>query len=642
MHEGLIGRRDGRDRVKQWSNLPNTAHLSALLASAEREMYQSFETNSATDAVPGRLCALRKLLNKSKLNGFLVPRGDEHRGEYVAPSSERLAWITGFTGSAGFAAITSDSAALFVDGRYTVQARVQTPGQLFEYLSIPGNTAADWLIEALGESGGTVGYDPWLHSIAEIERTAEQLSTHGIRLKAVTRNPIDRNWGKDRPAPPLEPIIVQPVSLAGETAEDKIKRLQQELNEAGQDAAILTAPDSICWLLNIRGSDVAHNPVVLCFAILPAKGKVELFIASGKLHDEAKAHLKASAKLFTPDDFKTRLLSLKEAGKTVRVHRETCPVWIGRQLGGARTIVDGSDPCLLPKAIKNKVEIRGMRTAHKRDAVAMCQFLAWLDKTACKGSVDEIAVAQKLEGFRAETKKLREISFDTISGSGPNGAIVHYRVTEETNRKLARGELYLVDSGAQYADGTTDITRTIAVGKPTEEMRDRFTRVLKGHIGLATALFPVGTRGVDLDPFARRALWDAGLDFDHGTGHGVGSYLSVHEGPQSISKRSMVELKPGMIISNEPGFYKEGAFGIRIENLVLVQPATKPAGGDRAMMSFETLTFAPIDRQLVDAKLLTDAERDWLNAYHARVLAEVGPRLSAEELAWLEDACRAV
>ncbi len=605
-------------------------------------MYQSFETNSATHAVPDRLSDLRELLNKSKLDGFLVPRGDEHRGEYVAPASERLAWITGFTGSAGFAAITSSKAALFVDGRYTVQAKVQTPGRLYEYLPIPGSTYADWLIKTLGKSGGTIGYDPWLHSIAEIARASEQLSQHNVRLKAVARNPIDRIWGKDRPAPPLEPVIVQPVSLAGESAEDKIKRLQQELVEAGQDAAILTAPDSICWLLNVRGSDVAHNPVVLCFAILPAKGKVELFIAPEKLHDEAKAHLKASAKLFAPYDLKARLQALKEAGKTVRVHRETCPVWIGRQLGGDRTIVDGSDPCLLPKAIKNKVEIRGMRTAHKRDAVAICQFLAWLDKEAGKGQVDEIQAAQQLESFRTRTNKLKEISFDTISGSGPNGAIVHYRVTNDTNRRLGRGELYLVDSGAQYADGTTDITRTVSIGKPSEEMRDRFTRVLKGHISLATALFPEGTRGVDLDPFARRALWDAGLDFDHGTGHGVGSYLSVHEGPQSISKRSMVELKPGMIISNEPGFYKEGAFGIRIENLVLVQPAKKPGGGDRAMMSFETLTFAPIDHRLVDVVLLTDAERAWLNDYHARVLAEVGPRLGAEERAWLEDACLAI
>ena len=605
-------------------------------------MFQNFETTSATHAVPGRLSQLRDLLTKSRLDGFLVPRGDEHRGEYVAPSSERLAWLTGFTGSAGFAVITLQKAALFVDGRYTVQARVQTPGRLFDFLPIPGNTTADWLIKVSGSSGAVIGYDPWLHSIAEIERAAAKLSPHGIRLKATSRNPIDRVWGKDRPTRPLEPVIVQPDSLAGETADNKIKRLQQELSQADQDAAVLTAPDSICWLLNIRGSDVAHNPVALCFAILPTKGKVELFVAPEKLDEAAKAHLKLSARLFAPEDLKARLVALKDEGKTVRVHRETCPVWIGRQLGGNKTIVDGSDLCLLPKAIKNKVEIRGMRTAHKRDAVAMCQFLAWLDKEAPKGNVDEISAAQHLEGLRARTNKLKEISFDTISGSGPNGAIVHYRVTADTNRKLGKGELYLVDSGAQYADGTTDITRTVAVGKPTDEMRDRFTRVLKGHIGLATARFPEGTRGVDLDPFARRALWDAGLDFDHGTGHGVGSYLSVHEGPQSISKRSMVELKPGMIISNEPGFYKEGGFGIRIENLVLVQAAKKPTGGDRAMMSFETLTWAPIDRRLVDARLLTQAERDWLNAYHARVLDDVGPRLDAEERTWLESACQAV
>ncbi len=605
-------------------------------------MFQSFETTSATEAVPERLAKLRELLAKSQLDGFLVPRGDEHRGEYVAPSSERLAWLTGFTGSAGFAVITLQKAALFVDGRYTVQARTQTPGHLFEFRAIPGNTSSDWLIEVVGQRGAVIGYDPWLHSIAEIERATNQLAKHGVRLKATSRNPIDRVWGKDRPAPPLEPVIVHPDSLAGETADEKIKRLQQELVATGQDAAVLTAPDSICWLLNIRGSDVAHNPVALCFAILPAKGKVELFVAPEKLDAATKAHLKPSARLFGPDDFKARLVALKEAAKTVRVHRETCPVWIGRQLGGQKTIVDGSDLCLLPKAIKNKVEIRGMRTAHKRDAIAMCQFLAWLDREAPKGNVDEISAAKHLEGLRARTNKLKEISFDTISGSGPNGAIVHYRVTTETNRKLGKGELYLVDSGAQYSDGTTDITRTVSVGKPTEEMRDRFTRVLKGHISLATAHFPEGSRGVDLDPFARRALWDAGLDFDHGTGHGVGSYLSVHEGPQSISKRGMVELKPGMIISNEPGFYREGVFGIRIENLVLVQAARKPAGGDRAMLSFETLTFAPIDRRLVDVKLLTQAERDWLNAYHRRVLDEVGPRLDGDDRAWLESACRAL
>ena len=531
--------------------------------------------------------------------------------------------------------MTLSKAALFVDGRYTVQAKVQTPGDLFAFLPIPGSTYADWLIEVADGKGAVIGYDPWLHSIAEIARATEKLANHSIRLKATPRNLIDRVWGRGRPAPPLEPVIVQPVSLAGEAAEEKIQRLQDELVADGQDAAVFTAPDSICWLLNIRGSDVAHNPVALCFAILPAKGKVELFIAPEKLDEAARVHLKPSARLFKPDDFKARLQALKAAGKTVRVHRETCPVWIGRQLGGSKTIVDGSDLCLLPKAIKNKVEIRGMRTAHKRDAVAMCQFLAWLDKEAPKGNVDEIAAAQKLEGFRTLTNKLREISFDTISGSGPNGAIVHYRVTNETNRKLGKGELYLVDSGAQYADGTTDITRTIAVGKPTDEMRDRFTRVLKGHIALATASFPEGTRGVDLDPFARRALWDAGLDFDHGTGHGVGSFLSVHEGPQSISKRSMVELQPGMIISNEPGFYKEGGFGIRIENLVLVQPLKKPAGGTRAMMSFETLTLAPIDRRLIDVALLTTAERAWLNAYHARVWDEIGPKLGdAERPGW--------
>ncbi|MGI9426194.1 MAG: aminopeptidase family protein P, partial [Hyphomicrobiaceae bacterium] len=393
---------------------------------------------------------------------------------------------------------------------------------------------------------------------------------------------------------------------------------------------------------NIRGSDVTHNPVVLCFAILPARGKVELFIAKDKLDAAAREHLSGSSRVFAPHQLGDRLKALKEANKRVRVNAETCPVWIGRHLGGPKAIVRGSDPCLLPKAIKNKVEIRGARAAHKRDAVAMCRFLAWLDREAPNGTVDEISAAQKLEEFRAATGRLREISFDTISGSGPNGAIVHYRVNTSTNRRLSNGQLYLVDSGAQYVDGTTDITRTIAVGTPSAIMCDRFTRVLQGHIAIATARVPQGTRGIDLDPLARRALWDAGLDFDHGTGHGVGSYLSVHEGPQSISKRGMVALEPGMIISNEPGYYKEGSFGIRIENLILVLPAKKPTGGDRAMMTFETLTLAPIDRRLVVPDLLSAAERNWLNDYQARVRDEIGPKLDADNRAWLIKACRPV
>lgn len=610
-------------------------------------MFQSFKVTGRPEAIPERVGLLRDELEKRGLDAFLVPRGDEHRGEYVAPCADRLAWITGFTGSAGLAVIAKTMATLFVDGRYTVQAPAQVPGRLFTFNQVPNTTLEDWLRDTFAAEAGTkspavIGYDPWLHSVGEIERLTSKLVGTGLKLKPVTVNPIDKIWGSARPSPPLAPVMVQPLAQAGVAPKDKIDSLQDKLRAAGHDATVLTAPDSICWLLNIRGSDVDHNPVVLCFAIVPVRGKVELFVESEKLDAEAKAHLAPFTKVLARSKFGEHLKALAAAGKVVRVDRGTCPVWIARKLGGPKRIANGDDLCVLPKAIKNKVEIRGARNAHKRDGVAMCRFLAWLDREAPAGRVDEISAAQQLEQFRKETGKLREISFDTISGSGPNGAIVHYRVTEPTNRKLGKGELYLVDSGAQYRDGTTDITRTIAIGKPTSEMCDRFTRVLKGHIAIATAAFPAGTRGVELDPLARRALWDAGLDFDHGTGHGVGSYLSVHEGPQSISKRGTTVLQAGMIISNEPGYYKEGSFGIRIENLVLVAPAKKPADGDRPMMTFETLTLAPIDRRLVAVSLLTPAERAWLNDYHARVLDEIGPKLDDTDKAWLAQACKPV
>jgi Xaa-Pro aminopeptidase len=402
---------------------------------------------------------------------------------------------------------------------------------------------------------------------------------------------------------------------------------------------VLTLPDSIAWLFNIRGSDVAHIPVVLAFAIVPVTGKPELFVDAAKVTAEARAHLSPVARISAPQELAKRLAALKASGKRVRLDPATAGTWFFRKLkGGKARIVRGTDPCLLPKARKNSAEIKGTRAAHKRDGAAIVRYLAWLDREASGGKIDEITASQKLEEVRAETQALKEISFDTISGSGPNGAIVHYRVTSATNRKLKSGELFLLDSGAQYVDGTTDITRTIAIGKPTREMQERFTLVLKGHIGIATARFPKGTRGIDLDPFARRALWEAGLDFDHGTGHGVGSYLSVHEGPQSISKRGMVALEPGMIISNEPGYYKEGAYGIRIENLVLVTEPEQIPGGDREVMAFETLTLAPIDRRLVLPAMLSPAEREWLNAYHARVLATLAPELSPADRTWLQSA----
>ena len=484
-----------------------------------------------------------------------------------------------------------------------------------------------------------VGYDPKLHTASTIEELAKALEAKGIKLKPLGRNLVDRAWGRERPPPPRGAVMPHPIKYAGKTAQEKIADLQSTLRKEGEDAVVLTLPDSIAWLFNVRGSDVAHNPVPLAFAIVPANGKAEIFVDPSKIGPEAKAHLGPIAKVSGPDALEGRLTALKGTGKRIRLDPATAASWFFRKLGGGKArIVRGPDPCILPKARKNAAEIKGMRIAHKRDGAAVARFLAWLDRELPQGRLDEITASRQLETIRSETQALKEISFDTISGAGPNGAIVHYRVTTATNRKLEPGQLYLVDSGAQYVDGTTDITRTVAIGKPTREMQERFTLVLKGHIGIATARFPKGTRGVDLDPFARRALWEAGLDFDHGTGHGVGSYLSVHEGPQGISRRAMTVLEPGMIISNEPGYYKEGAYGIRIENLVLVTEAGKVAGGDREIMGFETLTLAPIDRRLVLPELLSPEELAWLNAYHARVADIIGPELGPLDRAWLEAA----
>ena len=607
-------------------------------------MYQSFEAISETGAIAGRVGELRKLLQTEKLDAMLIPHGDEHRNEYIPPSAERLRWITGFTGSAGSAVIGLEKAALFVDGRYTLQAKVQAPEELFEICPIPGPTPAEWIVKALTGDAIKVGFDPWLHAPAEIDRIEETFARRGIALIALTANLIDTIWGAERPSPPRKPVVVHPLAYAGVSARDKIAALQKELVSAGQDATILTAPDTICWLLNIRGSDVVHSPVVLCFAILHARGKPELFIDETKLDAAVHAHLKPITSISGNDKtFATRLEELAGQNKVIRIDRESCPVWIAQKLGTGKNIVHGTDICLLPKAVKNDTEINGARAAHLRDGIAMCRFLAWLDRTAPAGEIDEISAAMQLESFRRDTGELQDISFDTISGSGPNGAIVHYRVTIASNRKLGQGELYLVDSGGQYLDGTTDITRTVAIATPTQEMCDRFTRVLKGHIAVATLSFPEGTRGVDIDPFARRALWEAGLDFDHGTGHGVGSYLSVHEGPQSISRRGMAALKPGMLVSNEPGYYERGTFGIRIENLALVKAAEKITGAARTiarpMMIFETLTLAPIDCRLILVEMLTPEERTWLNAYHDNVFQKVSPHLAPDDKAWLATAC---
>ena len=600
-------------------------------------MFQTFEVPSQRGASHERIKELRRLMARGQLDAYLVPRADEHQGEYVPPAVARLKWLTGFSGSAGLAIVTKKNATLFVDGRYTVQARAETDPAVIEVSPLPRASIGEWLVECLTR-GQAVGFDPRLHTIAEIERLEATLKDHGLKLKPVGRNLVDRVWGRSRPPAPSDAILAHPLKLAGRSAQDKIGDIQKRLKADKHDAVILTLSDSVAWAFNIRGSDIPHTPVALAFAIVPQTGKPELFIATEKLDASARAHLETFARIAAPEALVERLKAQRKSGKRVRLDPNTASYWFAHVLGGARRIARGPDPCLLPKAIKNPTEIKGARAAHLRDGAAVTRFLAWLDAVAATGALDEIEAVRRLESFRRATNQLREVSFDTISGSGPNGAIVHYRVSEATNRKLRPGELFLIDSGAQYLDGTTDITRTIAIGKPTAEMRERFTLVLKGHIAIASARFPKGTRGIDLDPYARRALWQHGLDYDHGTGHGIGSYLSVHEGPQSISRAGMAVLEPGMICSNEPGYYKEGAYGIRIENLVLVTELQKLPGGDREMMGFETLTLAPIDRRLIVQEMLGAEEIAWLDAYHERVAGALAPEVDPETRQWLRQA----
>ena len=606
-------------------------------------MFQDFDAKADPSHGPTRVRALRAQFKRRKIDGYLVPRTDEHRSEYVPPSAERLKWLTGFSGSAGIAVVLAHKAAMFVDGRYTVQVRHEVDPATFEIHKIPDARLTGFLIDN-AKRDARIGYDPKLHTISEIKLADEALAGKDIALVPIEDNLVDAIW-PDRPEPPLAPVFPHSREHAGQSAVEKIGNLQKTLQDRREDAVVLTLTDSIAWAFNIRGGDISHNPVALAFAIVPVDGKPELFIDARKVGGNVKTTLDEIAKLQDPAAFGRRLSALGKRGATVRVDPGATNLWIGNRLKAAGAkIVHGADPCLLPKARKNVTEIEGARQAHERDGVAVCRFLAWLDREAGgsdakPGRIDEIAAARKLEAFRMETKALKEISFDTISGAGPNGAIVHYRPLVATNRTLNAGELYLVDSGAQYLDGTTDITRTIAIGKPSAEMRERFTLVLKGHIAVAMARFPQGTRGVEIDSFARRALWAAGLDYDHGTGHGVGSYLSVHEGPQSISKGGVAQaLEPGMIVSNEPGYYKEGAYGIRIENLLLVTQPQAIAGGERPMLGFETLTLAPIDRTLIDGALLDNAEITWLDAYHTRVLAVIGPKLKGEDARFLQRA----
>jgi len=571
--------------------------------------------------------ALRAELRRRGLDGFVVPRADEYQGEYVPPSAARLAWLTGFTGSAGIAVLMLEKGAVFSDGRYTLQMPEQVDTEVFECLHISDDPPAEWIAANL-PPGGALGYDPWLHVEKEVRKFEEAAGKAGGRLVACAENPLDAVW-TDRPAPPSAPMVAHDLAYAGRESADKRREIAAALDGAGRDAAVLTLPDSIAWLLNVRGGDVAHTPLPLSFALLDREGKAELFVDPAKPAPGLGGHLGNEVSLAPPEAFGPALDAL--AGKTVQVDAARAPAWVVSRLEAAGAeLVRERDPCILPKACKNGSEIAGARAAHRRDAGAVADFLAWLDREGPTGRQTELSAAARLLGCREKLPLFRDLSFPTISGAGPNGAVVHYGVTEATDRTLAPDMLYLVDSGAQFLDGTTDITRTIAIGTPTDRQRACFTRVLKGHIALATARFPEGTTGAQLDTLARAPLWQGGLDFDHGTGHGVGSYLSVHEGPQRISKRGEEVLLAGMIVSNEPGYYEPGAFGIRIENLLLVREDPDVP----EMLSFETLTFAPIDRRLVDTALLTPAERDWLNAYHAQVRETA----ACEDPLWLEAA----
>jgi Xaa-Pro aminopeptidase len=584
---------------------------------------------------PERPRRLRKELTGRGFDGFIVPRADEHQGEYVPPRGQRLAWLTGFTGSAGLAIVLRERAALFVDGRYTLQAAAQVDTGLFEIHHLIDEPPAQWLAAAL-TAGAVLAYDPWLHTPHEIERFRTAAEKAGAVLRGVSDNPLDRVW-PGQPAPPIAPVMPHPERFSGESALSKRTRLGRALREEGIAAVVLTMPESIAWLLNIRGGDVPHTPLPLSFAILRQDGAVTLFIDRRKLAPGLERHLGNQVTIEPPEGLGPALDDLAAAGARVQVDPATAAAWVFDRLDAANAKIHRApDPCLLPKACKNSAEVDGTRAAHRRDGAALTRFLAWLAREALKGGLSEIAASDRLEAFRRANENFRDLSFPTISGAGSNGAIVHYRAMPETERHLEPGTLYLLDSGAQYLDGTTDVTRTIAIGEPTQEMRDRFTRVLKGHIALALARFPKGTTGTQLDGFARRALWQEGLDYDHGTGHGVGSYLGVHEGPQRISKAVNGQpLLPGMIVSNEPGYYKTGAYGIRIENLVLVQPSKEAA--EREMLGFETLTLAPIDRNLIEPSLLEDEEIDWLDAYHARVREALTPLVDPETARWLAE-----
>lgn len=595
-------------------------------------MFQSFDVTSSPEQAAPRVTALRVAMADAGLDAFIVPRADAHQGEYVAPCDDRLAWLTGFTGSAGFSVIARNAAAMFTDGRYTVQVRAQCDAKVFDYVDWPATSLGTWIA---ARDADIIGFDPWLHTEQEIIALRKALEDSGKTVVA-TSNVIDKIW-TDRPARPNAAVMSLPMELTGRSSEDKFAMIIESLKATGADTVVFTLPDSLSWLLNIRGADVAHNPVVQAFATLNADGKMHLF-------DEASKYGNLSPDpritIAPRSEFQTYLKTLEG---TVLIDPASAPYALRSLIEDAgATIVTSQDPCILPKACKTDAEIAGSREAHLRDGAAMVEFLAWLDAQD-PSSQSEISAATALEGFRAATNQLKDISFETISGSGPNGAIVHYRVSTATDRPLSESEILLIDSGGQYVDGTTDITRTVSLGHPKAEERASFTAVLQGMIAISTARFPRGVAGGHLDALARAPLWRMGRDYDHGTGHGVGAYLSVHEGPQRISRASLLALREGMILSNEPGYYKAGSYGIRIENLIVVRQADEISGSDaRDMLDFETLTFVPIDRDMINADELAPWERDWLDGYHAQVWDVISPRVSEAARKWLRHATAAL
>jgi Xaa-Pro aminopeptidase len=602
--------------------------------------FQSFEERASPGKGAERLNALRAELARRGLDGFLITTADEHQNEYVPACEERLAWLTGFTGSLGAVVVLKDKAALFVDGRYTLQAKDQIDGKAFSIEHLVERPAHEWIAEHLPK-GAKFGFDAWRTTLDSAERLKKSVERTGGTLVAVGDNPLDAIW-QNRPAPPLTPVKLHDLKFAGEAATGKLGRIREALTKDKLDAVLLSDPASIAWTFNIRGHDVSHTPLPLSWAYVPREGEPMLFVDGRKLSNEVRDTLAKLAEIREPSTL-AETVAKASGGKIVRLDQGTAPKILAERIESSGGKIDkGADPVMRMKAIKNAAEIAGARAAHLRDGAALVRFLAWFDTEAPKGNLTEIDAVAALETFRRETGKLKDVSFPTISGAGPNGAIVHYRVTDKSNRRIAPGELFLIDSGAQYEDGTTDVTRTIAVGQPTEEMRRRFTQVLQGHIAVATAKFPEGTTGAQLDPFARRALWADGVDFDHGTGHGVGSYLSVHEGPARISKLGAAKLEAGMILSNEPGYYKTGTYGIRIENLELIVGLPAPSGGEKKLLGFEALTLAPIDRRLIDRALLSAQEIAWVDAYHAEVRRRLTPELDEATARWLKTATEAL